>query len=142
MRKSTDAVVAQVSLMLHDLPQFTQEPKEYILHKATRDIAQPGDAVSQGTSNTFIFSEKDMPGFKSRAIHTLAGKGQGQMVQGRSFLYEDNQKEMKRKENRKRWEPYGRKAIPSRSPFRRLSSCCSLITRSGRANVHHRSCCT
>ena len=94
--------------MLHDLSQFRQEPKEYILHKTTRDD------TSRRAPSAFIFSEKDMPGFKSRAIPTFAVDGEIPMTQARSYLYEDNQKELRKKENKKRWEPYGRKAIPSR----------------------------
>lgn len=95
--------------MLRDLPQFSREPKEYILQKPKRSTGPSGEIPS-----TYVFSEKDMPGFKSK-IPAVTVEGENQVTQGRSFLYEQHQRELKKRENKKRFEPYSRKAIPSRS---------------------------
>jgi len=91
----------KVSLKLHNLPQFKLHPKEYTLAPSNHDrarVRRPGSA--------FIFSEKDLPGYKGRP---------GNPLQGRSYLYEKARRDAKRKENKRRLEPYTRRPIPKQT---------------------------
>lgn len=56
------------------------------------------------TQNTYIFTEKDIPGAENR----MAVFGET-----RSALYETMKRDARRREQGKRWEPYVRKTVPS-----------------------------
>jgi TFIIF, beta subunit N-terminus len=60
-----------------------------------------------------VFSEKDMPGYKRRPIGTQDEEGGNYPV--RSYLYEKNKRDSKRKESKKRFEPYTRRPIPKQT---------------------------
>lgn len=88
-------------MRLHDRPDNRDVPKDYVLSK---QVADPSGAGSHHTHNTFLFTEKDIPGVENR----MASFGET-----RSVLYESQKREAKRREQGKRWEPYVRKTIPS-----------------------------
>ncbi|KAJ5328833.1 Transcription initiation factor IIF beta subunit [Penicillium brevicompactum] len=92
--------IKRVSLRLHDRPDNKDVPKDYVLSK---QVADPSGAGSHHTHNTFLFTEKDIPGVENR----MASFGET-----RSVLYESQKREAKRREQGKRWEPYVRKTIP------------------------------
>lgn len=54
-----------------------------------------------------------MPGFKRRAIGSRDEEGGN--YHGRSYLYEKNKRDSKRKESKKRFEPYTRRPIPKQT---------------------------
>ena len=90
---------------MDDLPQVEGIPKEYILRRQNVISDQTPFAVQ----NTFIFTEKDLPGYRDRG-HMLFNANQ---THGRSYLYEQTKRDAKKRTNRKKWEPYTRKTIPS-----------------------------
>ncbi|KAI3076350.1 hypothetical protein CBS147339_5184 [Penicillium roqueforti] len=92
--------IKRVSLRLHDRPDNREIPKDYTLQRQTVD---PSGTGSHLTHNTYIFTEKDIPGVENR----MATFGET-----RSVLYEAQKREAKRREQGKRWEPYVRKTIP------------------------------
>ena len=65
--------------------------------------------------NTFVFSEKDLPGFKGRSFALNNLDADGNPAQGRSFLYEKAKREAKKRENKARFEPYARRPIPKQT---------------------------
>jgi transcription initiation factor TFIIF subunit beta len=83
-------------LRLHDRPDNREIPKDYTLQRQTVD---PSGTGSHLTHNTYVFTEKDIPGVENR-MATF-----GEM---RSVLYEAQKREAKRREQGKRWEPYVR----------------------------------
>ena len=99
---------AQVSLRLSPLPLFEKQPKEYNLLPSRRETLLP-----RRPRNAFVFSEKDMPGYKKR--HVGPYDEEGSNYHGRSYLYEKNKRDSKRKESKKRFEPYTRKPIPKQT---------------------------
>lgn len=99
---------AQVSLKLNPLPQFEKQPKEYNLLPSRREKLLPNRP-----RNAFVFSEKDLPGYKKRPIGP--GGGEDSNYHGRSYLYEKNKRDSKRKESKKRFEPYTRRPIPKQT---------------------------
>jgi len=97
----------QISLKLHNLPQFQLHPKEYILQPAKCENARVNSP-----GNAFIFSEKDLPGYKRKSFAMVDPDQDGVSSQGRSILYEKAKREARRKENKGRFEPYARRPIP------------------------------
>lgn len=92
----------RVSLRLHQRPDNQNIPKDYILQQQT----VTSEKASHITQNTYVFSEKDVPGADVRA----AAFGET-----RSALYENNKREMRRREQGKKWEPYVRKTVPKQT---------------------------
>ena len=94
-------------LLSEELPLNQSVPKEYNLK-----------VTNESTVNTFIFTEKDLPGYNNRA------KGQGRQARsGASMpfsqvaprLFPDHKKQdLSGIEKTKRYQPYFRKAIPSK----------------------------
>jgi len=96
--------------MLNRLPQLEGQPKEYNLFPAPPDrqkSRRPGQAL--------VFSEKDLPGYKPRTFAWDEIDEEGNPGQGRSFLYERHKRELKRKENKGRFQPYARRPIPKQT---------------------------
>ncbi len=92
-----------MSLMLSsDLRKNENVPKEYNMNITNPDAA-----------NTFVFSEKDLPGFSSK----LKGQQPGGLPPSRvpRSMYQDRAKKPPQQADKpKRWQPYFRTAIPSR----------------------------
>lgn len=98
---------SQISLKLNDQPSLRSEPKEYILQNP-----ESNKTSFKRPNNLYIFSEKDLPGYRNKAMawkNDVDGVGPV-----RSRLYEDNKREAKRRENKGRWTPYPRRPIPSK----------------------------
>jgi transcription initiation factor TFIIF subunit beta len=104
-------VPVQVSLKLNPLSQFDKQPKEYNLLVSRRETLLP-----KRPRNAFVFSERDMPGFKRKSIG--ARDEEGNNYHGRSYLHEKNKRDSKRRESKKRFEPYTRRAIPKQTAIR------------------------
>lgn len=69
--------------------------------------------TNQDTANTFVFSEKDLPGFSSK----LKGQQSGGLPPSRvpRSMYQDRAKKVPQEADKpRRWQPYFRTAIPSR----------------------------
>ncbi|KAJ9660302.1 hypothetical protein H2198_002610 [Neophaeococcomyces mojaviensis] len=99
----------RVSLKLNEKsPLFQSTEKEYILKapdQSHRRIKRPGQVM--------MFSEKDKAGYKKRANVWDNIDEDGNPGQGRSQLYENIQKDEKKKENKgKPWQYRPRKPIP------------------------------
>ncbi len=94
-----------MSLMLSsDVTKNENVPKEYNMNITNPD-----------TANTFVFSEKDLPGFISK----LKGQQAGALPPSRvpRSIYQDRAKKpLQQGDKPKRWQPYFRTAIPSRPP--------------------------
>lgn len=94
-------------LLSNDAVQNKNTPKEYNMH-----------ITNQQSTNTFIFTEKDLPGY--------ASKGKGDARKGQSNgAYSSTQitpRTFRKIDKNKRWQPSFRKAIPSKSllPNRQL----------------------
>ena len=73
----------------------------------SRDKSRP-----KKVGSALVFSEKDLPGYKRKSF-TLRDPNDDS--QGRSFLYEKNKREIKKRENKKRFEPYARRPIPKQT---------------------------
>jgi TFIIF, beta subunit N-terminus len=101
-------VHAQVSLKLNPLPGFEKQPKEYNLLSSRRERLLP-----KRPRNAFVFSEKDLPGYKKRSIGARGEEDSN--YHGRSYLYENNKRDSKRKQSKKRFEPYTRRPIPKQT---------------------------
>ncbi|CAI7678925.1 hypothetical protein N7509_004077 [Penicillium cosmopolitanum] len=91
--------IKRVSLRLHDRPDNREIPKDYTLQQQTVTSTN----ASHMTQNTYVFTEKDIPGVENR----MATFGET-----RSALYEAQKRDARRREQGKRWEPYVRKTIP------------------------------
>jgi transcription initiation factor TFIIF subunit beta len=101
---------SRVSMLLKPRPEFANEPKEYNLHRPPTEklrVRRPGQA--------FVFSEKDLAGYKPRAFAWDDIDEEGNPGQGRSFLYERHKREVKKKENKGRFVPYSRRPIPKQT---------------------------
>lgn len=90
-----------MSLLLNkDAVQNKNTPTEYNMH-----------ITNQQSSNTFIFTEKDLPGY--------ASKGKGDSRKGQSNgAYSSTPRTFRDRskiDKNKRWQPSFRKAIPSKS---------------------------
>ncbi|KAJ5183763.1 hypothetical protein N7492_001379 [Penicillium capsulatum] len=92
----------RVSLRLHDRSDNQDIPKDYTLQKSTVN----SEKASHMTQNTYVFTEKDIPG---------ADKGMAVFGEGRSVLYEHTKREARRREQGKKWEPYVRKTVPKQT---------------------------
>jgi len=93
---------------LNPLPQFEKQPKEYNLVSSRRESLLP-----KRPRNVFVFSEKDLPGYKKRRIGPRGEEDSN--YHGRSYLYENNKRDSKRKQSKKRFEPYTRRPIPKQT---------------------------
>lgn len=87
-------------LLSNNIAEHQSIPKEYTL-----------DVVSEAVRNTFVFSEKDLPGFKSKANQKfdLASAN----MPSRLTRNKDKPISTKPFDPSKRFQPYFRKAIPS-----------------------------
>ncbi|KIW12952.1 hypothetical protein PV08_08139 [Exophiala spinifera] len=101
---------SRVSMLLKPLPQLANEPKEYILN-----IPPPEKLRVRRPGQAFVFSEKDLPGYKPRAFAWDEIDEEGNPGQGRSYLYERHKRELKKKENKGRFIPYARRPIPKQT---------------------------
>ena len=90
---------SQVSLRLHKREGNEDIPKDYTLQKQSMSTN-----AAHMTQNTFVFTEKDIPGAENR----LASFGEK-----RSALYEAMKRDARRRQQGKKWEPYVRKTVPS-----------------------------
>lgn len=97
----------KVSLRLHERPENSDIPKDYTLQQQSAAAN-----ASHMTQNTYIFTEKDIPGAENR----MAVFGET-----RSALYETMKRDARRREQGKRWEPYVRKTVPSTYDLNMLS---------------------
>jgi transcription initiation factor TFIIF subunit beta len=88
-------------LRLNEHPENKDIPKDYILKRQNVNAENASFAVQ----NSFVFSEKDIPGYKNR-VDVVFGEA-------RSMLYESIKREARKKSLKKKWEPYVRKTIPS-----------------------------
>ncbi|KAI5287972.1 hypothetical protein KEM54_005570 [Ascosphaera aggregata] len=93
----------KISLRVNDAVRGPTIPRDYNLR---RQIVK--SASSPVVPNTYIFSEKDLPGHIDKA-NILFNETQ---THGRSYLYEQMKKDSKKKHKSKKWEPYVRKTIP------------------------------
>ncbi|KMU92656.1 transcription initiation factor IIF subunit beta [Coccidioides immitis H538.4] len=99
--------IKRISLRLLDIPQNEGVPKDYNLKRQNINA----DRTAYAVQNTFIFTEKDLPGYKDRA-HFLFNENQ---PHGRSYVYEQMKRDSRKKANKKKWEPYTRKTIPKQT---------------------------
>ncbi|WEW59321.1 transcription initiation factor IIF, beta subunit [Emydomyces testavorans] len=99
--------IKRISLRLHDVPQNEGVPKDYNLKRQNINA----DRSAYTVQNTFIFTEKDLPGYKDR-LHVLFDESQ---PHGRSYVYEQMKRDSRKKTNKKKWEPYMRKTIPKQT---------------------------
>ncbi|KAK2758739.1 hypothetical protein FQN54_003429 [Arachnomyces sp. PD_36] len=91
--------IQRVSLRLNEQTDNRDIPKDYALKRQNVGPDQSPFMVT----NTFVFTEKDLPGFKRQ---------DDKRSYGRSYLYEQQKRDAKRRENsKKKWEPYARKTI-------------------------------
>ncbi|KKZ63900.1 transcription initiation factor TFIIF subunit beta [[Emmonsia] crescens] len=99
--------IKRVSMRLNDMPQMKGVPKDYNLRRQNINPDKSAFAVQ----NTFIFTEKDLPGYRDRT-HILFNEAQ---PHGRSYLYEQTKRDSRKRTTRKKWEPYTRKTIPKQT---------------------------
>ena len=90
----------QVSLRINAREDNRDIPKDYLLQRQTIT----SENVSHLTQNTYLFTERDLPGHENRMV--VFGEA-------RSALYESMKRDMRKKERKKKWEPYVRKTVPS-----------------------------
>ncbi|KAJ5899963.1 transcription initiation factor iif beta subunit [Penicillium taxi] len=94
--------IKRVSLRIHARPDNEDIPKDYILQQQTVNSTN----ASHMTQNTYLFTEKDVPGAENR----MAVFGET-----RSALYEAMKRDARRREQGKKWEPYVRKTVPKQT---------------------------
>lgn len=99
-----------MSLLLLRHPDLENEPKEYNLFPPL-----PEKVRAQKPGQAFVFSEKDLPGYKPKTFSWDEVDEDGNPGQGRSFLYERHRREQKKKENKGRFVPYSRRPIPKQT---------------------------
>lgn len=87
-------------MRLNDQEENRDIPKDYILARQTVNT----ENLVHMTQNTFLFTEKDIPGHENRMVT---------FGETRSALYESMKRDARRKERKKKWEPYVRKTVPS-----------------------------
>lgn len=90
-------------LLSSDVAQHQTIPKEYTL-----------DIIQDKSENTYVFTEQDLPGFKSRSRQKF-DLASANMPSRLSRAKENNNKApgKDRYDPNKRFQPYFRKAIPS-----------------------------
>lgn len=96
-------------LLSSDVVQNISVPKEYNMHVTNRD-----------SSNTFVFTEKDLPGYASRMKGGVRkGQSNGGFSSGRTSnrpAFRDRSRQgLQQGDKGKRWQSSFRKAIPSKS---------------------------
>lgn len=91
----------KISLRLNERPDNKDIAKDYLLHRQT--VTAPNS--SHITHNTYVFTEKDLPGNENRVVT---------FGEARSSLYESMKREARKKERKHKWEPYVRKTVPSK----------------------------
>ncbi|KAL4969379.1 transcription factor IIF subunit TFG2 [Aspergillus stella-maris] len=104
----------RVSLRIHEREDNREIPKDYVLAQQTVKAQQADKAqqtataenMQHTTQNTFLFTEKDVPGHENRMV-TFGGT--------RSALYEQMKRDARRKERKHKWEPYVRKTVPKQT---------------------------
>ncbi|TAQ91543.1 hypothetical protein B7494_g170 [Chlorociboria aeruginascens] len=89
-------------LLSSDIPQHQTIPKEYSL-----------DITTERTKNTFLFTEQDLPGFKSKSKAKFDAAS-ANMPARLTRIQKDRPGPMKFDPNKK-FQPYFRKAIPKRT---------------------------
>ncbi|PWY89261.1 hypothetical protein BO70DRAFT_309456 [Aspergillus heteromorphus CBS 117.55] len=95
--------IKRVSLRLNEREDNREIPKDYLLQRQTITA----ENVSHLTQNTYLFTERDIPGHGNRMV--VFGEA-------RSALYESMKRDMRKKEQRKKkWEPYMRKTVPKQT---------------------------
>ncbi|OJJ98239.1 hypothetical protein ASPACDRAFT_122029 [Aspergillus aculeatus ATCC 16872] len=94
--------IKRVSLRIPERDDNREIPKDYILQRQTINT----EITSHSTQNTYLFTERDIPGQENRMV--VFGEA-------RSALYESMKREMKKKERKKKWEPYVRKTVPKQT---------------------------
>ncbi|ETI22211.1 hypothetical protein G647_06284 [Cladophialophora carrionii CBS 160.54] len=101
---------SRVSLLLYPNPVFENEPREYNLF-----AAPPEKQRSRRPGQAFVFSERDLAGYKPKSFTWDELDEEGNPGQGRSNLYERHRREQKKKENKGRFVPYSRRPIPKQT---------------------------
>ncbi|KAL4889318.1 transcription initiation factor IIF, beta subunit-domain-containing protein [Aspergillus ambiguus] len=94
--------IKRVSLRLNEREDNQDLPKDYLLQRQTIN----NENISHSTQNTYVFTEKDVPGHENRMV--VFGEA-------RSALYESMKRDARKKERRKKWEPYVRKTVPKQT---------------------------
>ncbi|KAL3465273.1 transcription initiation factor IIF, beta subunit-domain-containing protein [Aspergillus heterothallicus] len=94
--------IKRVSLRINEREDNREIPKDYILKRQTIN----SDNLTHMTQNTFLFTEKDIPGHENRM---------GTFGEARSALYESMKRDARKKERKKKWEPYVRKTVPKQT---------------------------
>ena len=89
-------------LLRSDLAQHQAVPKEYKL-----------DVVSEAVQNTFVFTERDLPGFKSRSRDKFDVLGPNMPARFNRAKVEKPLEKQPWDKNKK-FQPYYKKAIPSK----------------------------
>lgn len=87
-------------LLSSDLAQHQMIPKEFIL-----------DVTEQDVRNTFVFTEQDLPGFKSKSRMKFDPASAN--MPSRLNRAKTEKPAAKQYDPNKRFQPYFRKAIPS-----------------------------
>ncbi|EXJ58819.1 hypothetical protein A1O7_06249 [Cladophialophora yegresii CBS 114405] len=100
----------RVSMLLYPNPALENEPREYNLF-----AAPPEKQRSRRPGQAFVFSEKDLAGYKPKSFTWDEVDEEGNPGQGRSNLYERHRREQKKKENKGRFVPYSRRPIPKQT---------------------------
>ncbi|KAL2003928.1 hypothetical protein VTN02DRAFT_1624 [Thermoascus thermophilus] len=95
--------IRRVSLRLNERPDNKDIPKDYNLKRQN----VTADNKSFSVQNSYVFTEKDLPGYENR-VNVLFGEA-------RSALYETMKREARKKDRKKKWEPYVRKTIPKQT---------------------------
>ncbi|KAI9374373.1 transcription initiation factor IIF, beta subunit-domain-containing protein [Aspergillus egyptiacus] len=94
--------IKRVSLRINEQEDNRDIPKDYILSRQTINA----ENLTHMTQNTFLFTEKDIPGHENRMVT---------FGEARSALYESMKRDARRKERKKKWEPYIRKTVPKQT---------------------------
>jgi transcription initiation factor TFIIF subunit beta len=102
----------KLRMLLHpNCPEHQLLPREYDM-----------EVLDANVNNHFIFSEEDLPGFKARSKARAEAANQG--IPASLLKPKSEHTEKRTYDRRSRYQPYYRKAVPSRSP----SQCeCSSI---------------
>lgn len=102
-----------MTLLLSPIKHNKAVPKEYNMH-----------ITNSKSSNIYLFSEKDLPGYKSRGRQRALNGAGSQDMKSSAFSAnslksdrEDKPTQL-RPDRTKRWQPYVRKAIPSKLCWR------------------------